>query len=54
MHMFKKQSFNTGVAYVAPLCEALEFKVNEGVMILSNQGGGGQYGDGDTNNNGDY
>lgn len=33
--MFKSNSFSTKRAYDAPLCEALEFQINEGILDLS-------------------
>ena len=33
--MFKSNSFSTKRAYDAPLCEALEFQINEGILDVS-------------------
>ena len=33
--MFKSNSFSTKRAYDAPLCEALEFQINEGFLKIS-------------------
>ena len=54
MTMFKKSFLGAAEAYVAPVCETLDFTINEGIMGLSNVGGGGQYGNDDTHENGDY
>ena len=54
MTMLKKNFFSAAEAYAAPVCETLDFAVNEGIMLLSNVGGGGQYGNDDTNDNGDF
>lgn len=42
--------------YSAPETELFFVKFEENIMSPTgyNQGGGGQYGDGDTNDNGDY
>ena len=52
--MVKKKLFSNAEAYAAPVCNVLDVVVNEGIMLLSNVGGGGQYGDDDTNDNGDF
>lgn len=52
--MVKKNLFSNAEAYAAPVCNVLDVVVNAGIMLLSNVGGGGQYGDDDTNDNGDF
>ncbi|MBR5660055.1 MAG: hypothetical protein IKW99_00715 [Bacteroidales bacterium] len=46
------------IYYEAPEMEQILLKLEQGILTDSatgyNQGGGGSYGDGDTNNNGDY
>ena len=36
MTMLKKNFFSAAEAYAAPVCESLDFTVNEGIMVLSN------------------
>ncbi len=41
-------------AYEAPMVEVLDIAVEQGFAASGIEGGGGSYGDGDTNDNGGY
>ena len=41
-------------AYEAPMVEVLDIAVEQGFASSINEGGGGSYGDEDTNDNGGY